>query len=174
MRKRGAIDPVARIKTKVGEILTPEQIAASGSEHAHQCAVMQWLALHGKAWAYLNLLYAIPNGGDRTQWVGAAMKAEGVKVGVPDLCLPVPAGGYPGLYVEMKVPSKVSAKDGGRSPKQVQWCQDLRQQKYAVVLAFGWQAAVDALILYHRGRLSMPEDGDALFMVPRENVTMVA
>ena len=30
------------------------------------------------------------------------MKAEGVRVGIPDLCLPIARGGHNALYIEMK------------------------------------------------------------------------
>ena len=31
------------------------------------------------------------------------MKREGLKSGVPDICLPIPKGQYCGLYIELKV-----------------------------------------------------------------------
>lgn len=48
-------------------------------------------------------LYAVPNGGKRNAREGARLKAQGVKAGVNDLVLPIAAGGYGGLYVELKV-----------------------------------------------------------------------
>lgn len=52
-------------------------------------------------------LFAIPNGGARNPIVGAKLKAEGVRRGVPDLCLAVPfvPGGDSAyaLYMELKV-----------------------------------------------------------------------
>jgi hypothetical protein len=48
------------------------------------------------------LLHAIPNGDWRGPSVAQKLKAEGVKRGIPDLCLPVPRGGYHGLYIELK------------------------------------------------------------------------
>ena len=48
------------------------------------------------------LLHAIPNGDWRGPRVAQRLKAEGVKPGIPDLFLPVPRGGYHGLYIELK------------------------------------------------------------------------
>lgn len=52
-------------------------------------------------------LFAIPNGGARNPVVGAKLKAEGVRRGIPDLCLAVPAipGGdcHYALFMELKV-----------------------------------------------------------------------
>lgn len=48
-------------------------------------------------------LYAVPNGGKRDAREAARLKAQGVKAGVNDLVLPIMAGGFGGLYVELKV-----------------------------------------------------------------------
>lgn len=151
---------------KIGVVLTPEQIAANGSEHAHQAAIFQWIAIEGRlALADVDLLHAIPNGGDRSMAVGAAMKAEGVKRGVPDMMLPIPSMSYAGLYIELKVPGRERTAWGGRDPKQVEWHQRLRAKRYAVCTAYGWHAAVGVLRCYYRGDLQMRADGDALPVV---------
>ncbi len=143
--------------------ISPEQIAASGTEHGHQCAIFQWIALTGRnTWPVLKLLFAVPNGGDRKMSVAAAMKAEGVKPGVPDLVLPVPAGRFAGLFIEMKKPGEQRKKDGGRSEKQVEWHGELLKQHYAVATCYSWRAAVWTLQMYLMGSLAMPEGGDAL------------
>ena len=49
-----------------------------------------------------NLLFAIPNGGRRSQIEAAIMKGEGVRPGVPDLFLAVARGSFHGLFIEMK------------------------------------------------------------------------
>lgn len=172
-RTRGAIDPSARNQTAVP--LSPEQIASSDTEHAHQAAIFQWIALEGRKHVLsLGLLFAIPNGGDRRQSVGAALKAEGVKSGVPDLCWPVPTRNgfaviqYPGLWIELKRPGLEGKVHGGRSDKQVQWHKDLLDQGYAVCTAYGWQAACWCLILYHRGELVMPDED--CFFAPATDV----
>lgn len=171
-KPKGVIAPEARLKTTVGAMLTPEQIAAGGSEHAHQAGLMQWVTM---VWKHPlgHMLFAVPNGGDRQAHVGASMKAEGVKKGVPDLCWPVPRNCpspdypqmllsdtgqqvYSGLWIEMKVPSRQNVKDGGCSPEQIKWHGDLIDQGYAVAVAYGWQAAAWVLELYSRGELRLP------------------
>ena len=171
-KPKGSIAPEARLKTSVGAMLTPEQIAQGGSEHAHQSALMQWVTM---VWKHPlgHMLFAVPNGGDRQAHVGASMKAEGVKKGVPDLCWPVPRNCpspdypqmllsdtgqqvYSGLWIEMKVPSRQNVKDGGCSPEQIKWHGDLIDQGYAVAVAYGWQAAAWVLELYARGELRLP------------------
>lgn len=142
--------------------MTPEQLAAAGTEHAHQCALMCWAADMAVAEPRLKLLFAIPNGGERNPVVAARLKAEGVKAGVPDLMLPVscetqaqhhhpdrPATlvttvvRWHGLFIEMKKP-----KDGKVSDKQGKWHADLTAQGYKVVTCWGWEEARDTLLWY--------------------------
>lgn len=167
---KGSID-TSVVGTKVGAMITPEQLAASGTEHGHQVAFFQWVATKGRKvfGTDADLLFAVPNGGDRQAHVGAAMKAEGVKPGVPDVCWPMPqwdpsmkACVFAGLFIELKKPDQRNKKDGGRSEHQVKWHKRLRAQGYAVVLAYGWQAMAWAAYLYWKGDLRM-KDEDALF-----------
>lgn len=51
---------------------------------------------------FSRLLFAIPNGGNRSNIEAAIMKGEGVIPGVSDMMLAVPANGYPGAFIEMK------------------------------------------------------------------------
>ena len=169
---RGAIDPDAGA-TSMGKMITPEQLAKSGTEHGHQCAIIQWtvikgLASDGRPIEDLDLLFAIPNGGDRNVSVAASLKAEGVRSGVPDLCWPVPRGQFAGLYLELKVPKHYGTKSGGRSDNQIKWQKRLLAQRYAVVTAYGWQAGVTALVQYWMGSLTMPEGEDCAMFEPRE------
>lgn len=141
-------------------MLTPEQLAKSGSEHAHQVALFQWIALEGGVqYPELKWLFAIPNGGDRRPSVAAAMKAEGVKPGVPDLCLPLPKGIYPSLWLEMKRPVLWGTKGGGRSDKQIEWHAMLLTYGHAVVVTYGWKAASRALMDYINKNFRHARDG---------------
>jgi hypothetical protein len=71
-------------------------------EHDAQVAVFAWAAFAVHREPLLELLHAVPNGEKRDWKVAQRLKAEGVKAGMPDLHLPVPRGGYAGLYIEMK------------------------------------------------------------------------
>ena len=92
--------------------MKPEDLAKSGSEAAHQTALFAWAALQLQRWPELRWLHHIPNGGSRgdtaqgRQIRGAQLKAQGVRTGVADLCLPVKRGAYSGLYIEMKKPAE--------------------------------------------------------------------
>ena len=69
------------------------------------------------------------------------MKHQGVKRGVPDLCLPVARGTYHGLYIEMKT------ETGETRPEQYWWIQTLNDHGYFEV-CHGWKSAVRVLEWY--------------------------
>ena len=71
-------------------------------EGNEQEALFRWAAFVRGRFPEIDLLYHIPNGGSRNRLEAANLKRQGVKSGVPDLCLPVARGKYHGLYIEMK------------------------------------------------------------------------
>lgn len=72
------------------------------TESVEQQCLFRWAAFQSGKYPELKLLYHVPNGGSRKKSEAGRFKAEGVKAGVPDLCLPVARGGYHGLYIELK------------------------------------------------------------------------
>ena len=85
--------------------------------------------------------FHIPNGGYRHIQTAYNLKKQGVKPGVPDLCIPVARGKYHGLYIEMK------SKKGRLSQRQADWIAELRKQGYCAYCCFG---AKDAITLIDR------------------------
>lgn len=72
------------------------------SEHDEQVKLFQWARMSEGRRPELALLFAIPNGGKRHVAVARKLKAEGVKAGVPDICLPVARFPWRALYIELK------------------------------------------------------------------------
>jgi hypothetical protein len=114
---------------------TPEQLAASGSELAHQSALFCWAALEARRTPELRLLFSIPNEGFRSKHLGGQLKAAGMRSGVPDVFLPVARHGLHGLWLEMKV------KPNRTTPAQNKWLHDLEAQGYAVCVPYSWLEA---------------------------------
>ena len=117
------------------------------TESAEQQALFEWAALQAKLYPELDLLYHIPNGGHRYKTTARRLKAEGVKAGVPDICLPVARGGYHGLYIEMKA--------GRNTPTEHQerWLMALAENGYYTAVCNGWLSAVEEIVYYlHQGR----------------------
>lgn len=106
------------------------------SEHDEQAALFEWARIEANRGVEpLRWLFAIPNGGLRARRTAAKLKAEGVKAGVPDLMLPYPAGGYHGLFIEMKFGSNKPTK------KQKAWLAGLSKAGYQVAVCWGWDEA---------------------------------
>jgi len=107
-------------------------------------------ATYGQSQAVTDLawFHAIPNGGargddDTTRKIrGGNLKAEGVRMGIADTFLPVPRGGYAGLYIEMKKP--------GEKPTEAQ----LKFRDFVWSKGYGWMCcdtftkAIDVLRSY--------------------------
>lgn len=105
----------------------------------------------------LEWLHAIPNGGSRgddeeTRKIrGGALKAEGVKNGVPDVFLPYPCGGWHGLYIEFKRPAlrpKKEGAKGGVSDDQLKFKEYAINNGYGWVVVYDWQEAANILRMY--------------------------
>lgn len=115
------------------------------TESAEQQCLFRWAAYQSGAYPELELLYHVPNGGSRRKSEAGRFKAEGVKAGVPDICLPVARNGLHGLYIELK------RKKGGRiSPEQERWIEWLNGQGYLAVVCRGWEDAANLIERYLR------------------------
>ena len=121
------------------------RLKASGvpTEDTEQKWLFQWAAQPSIRQKYpeLAMLYHIPN--ERTDKVQAAiLKSMGVKSGVPDLHLPIAAGKYHGLYIEMK------ALDGKPDDDQIWWAEHLKANGNAHAFCYGWKQATEVLGWY--------------------------
>ena len=119
-------------------------VSAVLSEEQEQWDVMSWSQKEIDTYPDLKLLFHIPNGGWRHIATARKLRWSGVKPGVPDLFLPVPRGGFPGLWIEMKSTDK-SAKT---SEHQEQWIGDLREKGYKVAVCRGSASAIRILKWY--------------------------
>lgn len=115
----------------------------SPREHDEQVALFAWAALYSSQHPEITLMHAIPNGGKRDLIAAARLKAEGVKPGVPDICLPVPRGDKHGMYIELK-----RRKGGHATLGQMTWLDALARQGYHCMLCYGWEHARDEIIRY--------------------------
>ena len=120
----------------------PSPEAINSREHAEQSLLFQWADLAGNQRHELRLLFAIPNGGHRHIATAKKLKREGVKAGVPDVCLPVARGPYHALYIEMKYDK------GKPSSAQNEWHEKLRSERNAVRVCWTWEQARDAILQY--------------------------
>lgn len=115
------------------------------TESQEQQRLFQWAKMQSGKYPELELMYHIPNEGKRSRITGRRMVAEGLKKGVPDICLPVARGGSHGLYIELK-----RTKDWKITKEQEAWMRDLMGQGYQVALCIGWEKAADVILNYLR------------------------
>lgn len=113
------------------------------SEHTEQAALFEWaqyMINQGRmpelAWMYANPNWR-PKESERIY-----LAAEGMKPGIPDICLPIPRNGKHGLYIELKT------KTGRASKGQKQWIEGLAALGYEAQVCKGWEAARDVILDY--------------------------
>lgn len=98
---------------------------------------------------YKARLFCIPNGthlagGLKQRAIQASrLKHQGQRNGVPDLMLPIPAGGYHGLFIEMK-----RVKGSEVSPQQKRWQGWLNDAGYMSVICYGAEQAKEVIKCY--------------------------
>ena len=118
------------------------------TEHHEQVQFIKWAEMMAPRYPELNDFYAVPNGGDRNVRVARKLKAEGVKPGVPDLVLPVPIGGYIGLYLELK-----RIKGGTLQNDQKKWLTRLQELGHCTCVCKGFAEALSTTQAYLSGNV---------------------
>jgi len=109
-----------------------------------QESVFDWLAYYNRA-AYESM-YAIPNGGSRNKLEAANLKRQGVKAGVPDICLAMPNKVYHGLYIELKWDYNKP------SDKQSEWLERLTRNGYKTAVCYTIDEVIKAITDYLKER----------------------
>ena len=117
------------------------------SEHEMQKAIFAWARCYEKQVDGLELMFAIPNGGHRRKSTAARLKAEGVKPGVSDICLPVARGGYHGLFAECKVGKNRLRKN------QADFLESMGRQGYFTAVWWTFDQAKSNIVNYLSGAI---------------------
>jgi hypothetical protein len=125
------------------------------SESTEQIALFEWARFQAKKTPELNLLFAVPNAGIRSSIIGARMKLEGLRAGVPDMFLPIARKAYHGLAIELKIgKNKITTKKQMQRNKknennsQEWWLEELNKQGYYAVVCYGFEEAKNTIINY--------------------------
>lgn len=125
------------------------------SENWHQRQLIQW----SRQFSWGQFLFHIPNETTGGQgWINRNHQL-GCKKGVPDLMLPIPAGGYHGMFIEMKRP-------GGRLDGiQRRWLAALNELGFYAVCCKGWEEARDEIQRYMEAK----NDASALSGISKDD-----
>lgn len=113
------------------------------TEAQEQKTLFEWADLAKVKYPALKLMYHIPNGGSRNAIEAKNLKAQGVKAGVPDICLPVPNKHHTALYIELK-----RRKGGQLSDKQRGWINALNRVGCRAVVCRGFDEAKATILEY--------------------------
>lgn len=131
----------ARVKTR-GRTRKPAA-RISPLEADEQKMLFEWAEYAEVLYPELQLMYHIVNEGRRSYRSGAELRKQGMKAGVPDICLPVPRGGFGALYIEMK-----RAKGGRVSDAQDWWIEKLNAAGNLAVICHGFEEAKEIIMRY--------------------------
>jgi len=110
------------------------------TEHEIQVSFFQWLAL-----AYPNayrVTWATPNAAKRSYRMVTAMKAEGLRSGVPDVFMAMPRGKFHGLFLEFK------SHAGKLTENQTIYVTNLRSEGYQVEVVHTLLEAMSIVVPY--------------------------
>lgn len=110
------------------------------SETTEQIRLFTWASNRVDIYKELGLMYHIPNEGKREN--GAILKMAGLKRGVPDICLPVNAGKYNALYIELK------HGNGKATKQQNEFIELLNKQGNKAVICYGFEEARKEILEY--------------------------
>lgn len=133
---------MAKNQSRAGNQKISIESLKQSSEANEQRRLMEIAGYYAHRYPELSLLYHVPNEGKRSKITGSILKSQGLKAGIPDLCLPVARGVYHGLYVELKY-GKNKLSDN-----QKQWLTLLGGQGYFAVACRGGDQAFQTLLNY--------------------------
>lgn len=117
------------------------------SEADEQALLFEWMDYATVKYPELILAYHIPNEGRRSLRGGYELKRQGMRKGVPDICLPFSNGRYHAMYIEMK-----RLRDGRVSDEQRWWNKRLNEAGNKAVVCKGFDEARQAILDYLAGK----------------------
>ena len=115
------------------------------TEANYQQQVVEWARWAHRSGKYpnLDLLHCSLNGVKLSGTQAKIAKAQGMLSGVPDLFLPVPIGGYHGLFIEMK-------SDKGRlSTNQTWFLSKVELLGYKIAVCYSANEAIKTIENYY-------------------------
>lgn len=120
-------------------------------EDTEQIALMNWsklVKIPGTDMKISDLIFHVPNGGNRNKREAGRLKRMGVKRGVSDLFLPLPTSQYAGFWCELKAPIELGRPKPRTTPEQKAWVALMNQLGYEAVICYGWEEAREYILRY--------------------------
>ena len=116
-------------------------------EAEHQKTVVEWakwaIKANPKRYPNLDMLHCSLNGVKLTKTQAVIAKSQGMLSGMPDLFLPVPMGGYHGLFIEMK------SEKGRLSTNQTWFLSKVELLGYKIAVCYSANEAIKRIGDYY-------------------------
>lgn len=109
----------------------------------NRITLFMWAEIMKEKYPELEMLFAVPF--DAYKSVSSCKKftEEGLKKGIPDVCLPISNGKFSSLWIKIK-----SSKHTKLTEKQKWWIKELNAKGCLAVDCVGWEAARDIILNY--------------------------
>lgn len=104
------------------------------TEHQIQSAYFDWVRM---TYPDTKLIYAVPNGANKSPAQRMKFKREGLTPGIPDVNIDHPRGRYHGMRIEFKRPGERA------SPDQLEALQQLKEAGYHAFLCSSAEVAIN-------------------------------
>lgn len=111
-------------------------------EDQHQMALVAWMNLQPEL---RGRFFHPANGGKRNAREAARFKRLGVMAGVSDIFVAIPAGGFHGLFIELKAPKPHASRV---TKAQDEFARLMEEEGYFVDICYGWDEARARIINY--------------------------
>ena len=89
-----------------------------------------------------------PNEAKRSVRLASTLKAQGLKSGVPDVCILEQRNGKGGLFIELKVGKNKPTEE------QERWLKRLSEKNYATAVCYSAEHAIKVIEEYMNGTIS--------------------
>ena len=109
----------------------------------HRESKLQQMCVKYFRYRYPNeIIFSIPNGGNRNAITGALLKKEGVLPGVPDLFIAKGNSKYHGMFIEMKYGTNTLTEEQRKVQKK------LKEKNYLVEICYSLDEFISAVDKY--------------------------
>lgn len=126
----------------------PMESVLHRSEYQEQCAIFEWSKMNEGLYPCLELLFGSMMGVYLPVKILAKLKRAGMKKGKPDINLPVPRGGFHGLWIELKI------KGNDTTTEQVKTLKHLAAEGNAAYKCVGAAATIRIIEAYVKGEIT--------------------
>ena len=133
------------------------------NEDTHQICLFNFYEILAARVPAIKYAFHTPNGGIRAKMTAARLKRMGVRVGVPDVLIPVTQSVYTGLAIELKYGKNRCTN------AQTEWLAHLQSENWSTHVIYDWTHAAAVTCQYFG--IEPSEYGLSVYASQRNNRT---